>query len=583
MNPSFRRICLAASSLALLAGCALAPNPPLERDFDTLWQAAAENPQVELSAAVLAGELAARRGLSREAAAYYLQAAQLSDEAEIARRATQLALQAEDIRSGELAAARWMQLDPENTGAFEIGARLALRAGERDDAVARLRSLLQLDQGEDGQALVSVAEILALESSGADALQLFAQVVAEQPVTAQLAYAEALLAQRVDQMDVAARAVAQALSLRPDWQAAQLLALRLQLQADDGEAVERSIRDLHVNNPRSLSLRLSLGSMLLEYEQYALARREFRNALKIDPDNTAAEYALGLIEIDGGNLEQAEKHFSRLQMRGERIADTSYYLGRIAEQRGEVLQAMQFYREVRNGRRVLDAAIRQAVIIAGQGQLAAAREYLKTLRSRFEQQALRLWQVEAELLYRAYADEEALAIYSQLIEQYPQDHDLLYGRAIVLERLGQIEQAEADLRRIIADDPEDARSLNALGYMLSNHSDRYAEATELVKRALDITPDDPAVIDSLGWLYFRQGDLTQARQYLERAWAAFKDPEVAAHLGEVLWLQGEQQRAREVWRRGLSRDPDHRVLRSTMQRLESLPLSQPVLEQDSGI
>ena len=224
---------------------------------------------------------------------------------------------------------------------------------------------------------------------------------------------------------------------------------------------------------------------------------------------------------------------------------------------------------MRDGRRVIDAAVRQAVIISRQGNMEAARTYLETLRVRFPQQELRLLQIEGELLFRANMDEEALAIYQRGLAQYPEDEDLLYGRAIVHERLGNVDAAEADLRAIVMDSPEDARALNALGYMLTNSGEDYAEAESLIRRALALTPNDPAVIDSLGWVLFRQGDIEQARVYLERAWSELKDPEVAAHLGEVLWLMGEQDKARAVWNEALIQNPSHPTLRETIQRLDS--------------
>ena len=565
------RLMFSSCAILVLSACALvSPEAEMQSDFDQLWHTASRNPAVTVHAGVLAGELAATRGFAQEAAQYYLQAAQQSLDPLIAQRATQLALQAENIELASLSADRWMVLDAENTGAYEIAARLALRQQDYPAAQRHLKQLLDLDKSPDGAALVSVAEILSLEPEAAgEALNLYRQLIEQQPITAAAAYAEALLAYRVDRPEHAQEAVDKALMMRPDWQQAQLLALRLQLQAGDGAAAERSIQDLHVSSPKSLKLRLSLGSLLLEFEQTALATREFRNALKIEKDNAAALYALGLIEMDAGELDKAEDYFTRLQNQGQRLADSSFYLGRIAEERGNALGAMRFYREVSSGRRVLDAAIRQTVIISTQGELPAARSYLEILRARFPHEVLRLWQVEAELLFRANEDQTALDIYNQALAEYPQDIDLLYGRAIVFERLGRVNEAENDLRAVLEQDGDDARSLNALGYMLSNHSERFEEATELVQRALSLTPEDPAVIDSLGWLYFRQGDLVQARMHLEKAWAGLKDPEVAAHLGEVLWLQGEQERARKVWQQGLQKNPDHQVLRQTMERLDS--------------
>ena len=397
---------------------------------------------------------------------------------------------------------------------------------------------------------------------------MYQRVTAQMPVIAQRDYARAELALRVDQRDEARSAVAQALALDPDLRPAQLLALRLHLQAGEMAPAERLMRDMHVATPKDLELRLNLGSMLLEFEQIGLAREEFGRALKIDPDNVGALYALALIEMDSGHPEAAEKHLKALLEEGTRRADAQYYLGRIAEQRGQGLQAMAHYRQVNEGPRLLDASIRIAVLIGVQGHVEAARQHLSNLRERFPQQELRLLQIEGELLFQLRQDAEAEQVFDAALDRYTDDPDLLYGRAIVRERLGRMPEAEADLRRILAMHPDDARSLNALGYMLSNHSDRYTEAQAYVERALALSPDDPAIIDSLGWLRFRQGDLVQARAYLERAYAALKDPEVAAHLGEVLWLQGERARAREIWSQALEKDPAHPVLRETMQRLD---------------
>jgi Flp pilus assembly protein TadD len=172
------------------------------------------------------------------------------------------------------------------------------------------------------------------------------------------------------------------------------------------------------------------------------------------------------------------------------------------------------------------------------------------------------------LLLDAGAGKDALALYDQALRENPGEGDLLYGRSLVHERLKDVASAEADLRRIIATDADDARAMNALGYMLTVHTERLAEARKLVARALELTPDDAAVIDSMGWIEFRQGRHREARALLEKAFGKVKDPEIAAHLGEVLWTLGERDRARAIWQAGLSKDPEHRVLRDTVQRLD---------------
>ncbi len=557
--------------LALLqCGCAsLGGQASTEPRRQPFWQATELSPAAELNAAILAGELAQRRQLNDVAARQYATAARLSEDPKVAARATQLALQAEDTDLAMAAARRWIELAPEQDGAYEVAARLALRQADFDQAVALLQVLVGRAGEPPDRALLTVTDVLSVESLGLEqALALYQQTTAMLPASAGLAYGRGLLAYRMGGNDTASAALIQALDQRPNWRQAQMLLLRLHLQAGETEAAVKVIRDLHVESPRDLNLRLALGALLLEHEQLELARNEFATALKIDADNASARFALGLIALDSGHLVGARTHFARLLELGERSSDAAYYLGRIAENQGQPDEALDFYRRVDDGGRVLDAAIRQAVIISQKGELAAARQYLLGLRGRHPQHALRLLQVEGELLYQAGAYDAAEEVYSRALEDYAGDADLLYGRAVVYERNQKFVLAEQDLRRIIKADPDDARALNALGYMLSNHTQRLDEAGELLRKALELAPDDPAVIDSMGWLHFRRGEHDQARVLLERAYAMMPDPEIAAHLGEVLWLQGELGRARKIWRAALQDAPEHKVLRETIRRLD---------------
>lgn len=556
---------LMAAALASCAAWQGSSKPQLQ----DLANGAPPAPLIAQRAAILAGELAAQRGMADEAAAQYAIAARHSNDPLVAARATQLALNAEDEALATRATERWIELDPGNAGAQEIAARLALRSGRFDAAQAHLIAMVQAAPQGAARGMIEVADVLAAEPAVAASAMGILNAVAEQVgQEAAAEYARAVLAYRLDDPAGAQRAVEQALLLQPDWQEAQLLALRLMLGAKDIGGAERLIRDLHVAAPKDLELRLALGRLLLEHDQLDLARREFENALKISAGNTAAIYALALIGVDAGDYAVASRHFKSLLDRGVRSDDAAFYLGRIAEQQNRLDEALNWYRQVGDGARVLDAAIRQAVVIARQGELASARAVLNNLRGQFTQHELRLYEVEAEILYQAGEMQAARDTYDAALKAYPDDLDLYYGRALANEQLGQIVAAEADLRSVLQQDADNARALNALGYILSNHSQRFLEALGYVQRALAQTPDDPAVIDSMGWLHYRLGDLAQAREYLERAYGKLADPEIAAHLGEVLWHQGEQLRAREIWRKALQENPKHPALLETTQRLD---------------
>jgi tetratricopeptide (TPR) repeat protein len=206
-------------------------------------------------------------------------------------------------------------------------------------------------------------------------------------------------------------------------------------------------------------------------------------------------------------------------------------------------------------------------MLAKLGRLTEARNLLESLAEQFPPLAERFIMAEGEILLDAGDYDQALELYDSALKDTPDDPDVLYSRSLVYERMSRIGDAEADLRKILDHTPDDARALNALGYTLIVHTDRLDEADKLVSRALELTPDDPAIIDSMGWLRFRQGRAKDALPLLQKAYARFPDPEVAAHLGEVLWALGERNQAQSILGEASRSDPDNVQLRDTLKRL----------------
>ncbi len=289
--------------------------------------------------------------------------------------------------------------------------------------------------------------------------------------------------------------------------------------------------------------------------------------LKLEADNSDALFMLGLLDLNEDKTTEAEKRFRTLTTSKERSVDAHYYLGRIFEQRGEPEKALDEYAQVTSGQQVLDASVRRADMLAKLGRLLDARATLEQLRRQYPVIAARFYLAEGQLLNAANELDEALRTYNRALEETPADPDLLYARSLAHERLKDIPAAEADLRALLNVAPADARALNALGFMLTVHSERLDEAETLISKALALTPEEPSVIDSMGWLRFRQGRPNEAVSLLGKAYDAFPDPEVAAHFGEALWATGDRARAEAVWGRALQATPDHPVLRETMKRL----------------
>ncbi|HED16621.1 MAG TPA: tetratricopeptide repeat protein, partial [Gammaproteobacteria bacterium] len=231
-------------------------------------------------------------------------------------------------------------------------------------------------------------------------------------------------------------------------------------------------------------------------------------------------------------------------------------------------QAIQWYTQVQTGERGLDAQFRVASLLGRKGDVEAARRFLYELQKQNPELSLQTYLAEIEILNTAGRYADAMTVATAALEKKPKQVDLLYARSLVAEKTGDMKTAEADLRSILNIEPENAHALNALGYMLSNHTQRYQEALDYIERALKLLPDEPAVIDSIGWINYRMGNLPQAEQYLRRAYVLNKDAEIASHLAEILWAQGKKEEARALLKEAAKRDPDSPYLKEMHDRLK---------------
>ena len=306
----------------------------------------------------------------------------------------------------------------------------------------------------------------------------------------------------------------------------------------------------------------------MDIKEYEKARAEFEKLLQAAPDDAELLYTLGLLSLESQRLDDAEKYMMMLIRLDERDGEAQYYLGRIYENRKQYDQAIEWYRQVLVGDYLFDARLRIADMMGLSGQTDAAIEHLDAMLkgSQSNGSLVRIYVAKGELLRLAHRYEESLAVFNTALEIVPGNSDLLYARALVAERLGRIDQLEADLRFILKAEPDNAHALNALGFTLADQTDRYEEAYGYLKRAIEIMPDDPAIIDSLGWVQYRLGNYEESIRLLRKALSRFDDPEIAAHLGEVLWVSGNQQEARGIWQKALEKSPDDPVLLKVMQR-----------------
>jgi tetratricopeptide (TPR) repeat protein len=538
----------------------------------TPWATAAprfNSPEAQAQYHVLVGEMAAQRRQPELAAQEFLKALELIPDPELAMRAASMALSAKNEALALKAARRWQQLAPGEADPREAVARLALRAGKRDETYTHCEALVQGHAGGPAEGFRHVAQVLSQEGSHKDdALAVMEQLRRKWPELAGAYHAQSLLALRFNEIALAESSARESLRRQPDSRDSLLLLTGVLVKKGDIAGADATMSELLKLGGDPAELRMGYARLLLEADQIDAARRQFEGVLLAKPDSHEARFALGLLELERDSLDGAEPHFRALLASPDFKQRAAYYLGRIEETRRRPAEAIAWYEQVTEGEQALEAVMRRAVALGKLGRMPEGRRLLLEMRQQMPMFATRFYLAEGELLLDADAGAEALALYDQALAENPGHADLLYGRSLVHERLKNVRAAEADLRSIIATDAEDARAMNALGYMLTVHTQRLEEARKLVSRALEIAPDDAAVIDSMGWVEFRQGRHAAARVLLEKAFSKAKDPEIAAHLGEVLWTLGERDRAREVWKGALTRDPEHPVLRDTVQRLD---------------
>ncbi len=528
---------------------------------------AAEARESDLMYDILVGEMAGQRGKLSLAAQSYLKAARLSDDPAVAERALRIALFAKNQPAALELAQRWVKLAPDNAQAHEALAVLALRAGKTAEAGTQLTQFVERAP-DKAAAFEAVTQLLAHESDRQAALAVMKTLTHanDKLPEAHLAYAQLALHAGKRQLSLAE--VKRAIALRHNWTDAEIL--RAQVRSDMGDlgTAARELGAAVKRRPKDLDLRLAYARILVRDGQLKTAQREFQTLARQAPGNADVQYSLGLLALEARRLDDARRYFHKVLDLGERKDEARYYLGRIAEDQGKLKTARNWYARIAEGEYWLDAQVRVAQITAREGNVSEARQQLASLRSENPQLAVQLYAVEGGMLSGLDRNRQALAVYNEALKDNPGNTDLLYGRSLVAEKLGELTQAEDDLKAIIQKEPDNAVALNALGYTLADRTTRYAEALVYIKQAIKLKPNDPAVIDSLGWVQYRLGNTTEALRALRRAYDMSGDAEIAAHLGEVLWMAGHHDEARAVWRKALKKDPHNASLKRVIERFK---------------
>lgn len=575
-------VLVAASALAAPAIAATGGEPAVNaphfaqggprRGFDPARPPRAMAAPGELTGQVLyeflLAEVALQRGQPVIAAQAYADLARRTRDPRIAQRATEIATYARAPNLAVDSARIWQEVAPESEDATRVLGALLVSTNRLDEARPHLQRVLakETDPRQREIVMMQLNQLLAGASDKPAVLELVRSLVKpfEGEPAAKFALAQAAAAANQDELAIAE--VRAAAKLRPGWEPAALLEAGV-LQKQSNGAALASMRAFLADYPKSREVRMSYARTLVADKQYAPARAEFQRLVSDHPDNVDVVYSIALLSMQLQDYELAEANLKRLlELPFRDRAAAQLYLGQIAEEQKRFPEALKWYREVQSGEQGLTARVRESGVMAKQGDLDGARKLLQNATATNNQQRVQLILAETQLLRDAKQEKEAFDTLERALDKLPNHPDLLYDYAMLAERLDRVDVMETNLRKVIAIKPDHAHAYNALGFSLADRNMRLAEARELIEKALKLAPDDYFILDSMGWVLFRQGDLPGALKLLERAYAGRPDGEIGAHLGEVLWTMGRRDDAEKVWRDAAGKFPDHEVLKRTMRR-----------------
>ncbi len=530
---------------------------------------------------ILAAEFSLQNGDLATAASTYFEVAKRSQDAKVAERAVELLMRSRRLDDAKEIAALWQDADNASVRPHQVALALALTSADEPRALATVKRIVMLPEAVRAESIVDAARQLATYRDRDIAVKLASVFTEQLPKLAESQYALAVASTGTSNSRIgeALIAIDRALVLKPGWPQAVAVKSRLLLAravaaktplAETGADAVALLEAAIVSNPDARDLRLLLARTLFDLEKFAESRKRFL-ALADDGKEDADEMRLAatLSSFQGQDWDTAEREFSAALAaeRGEPAA-ILYYLARISESKKQWGEAVDRYLQVPRGERYWESQLRIAVAMAQDKRLLQAIGHLRSLQPASPVERLTLAQTESTLWRDAGDNAKAFAALDAALVGDPDNTDVLYETAMIAERIDQLDEAEKRLRRVIVLQPERAHAYNALGYSFADRNVNLDEARTLIEKAHSLAPDDPAILDSMGWIAYRQARLTDAEGYLRRAIEKFQDGEIAAHLGEVLWAQGRKEDARAVWQKQLAAQPDSDILKKTMARFE---------------
>ncbi len=515
---------------------------------------------------VLVAEMALQLGDTNLATKAYSDLSLRTRDPRVLERTVEIAGYARRFDIALEAAKLWLDVEPDSVRAQQMLTSMLIMSNRMDELAPTLIRMLEMDRAALGANLLGLNRMFARNEDRVAVFNLIEKVCRPFFGVPEAHYAVAIAASSAAMHERAQAEANRALELRPEWEMAALLQAQIAARTSTAQAVAY-LQAFVERNPMARDVHLQLARALVGEKRYDEARQHFNQLLQGFPDNPDVVYPVALLALQQNDLAVAEAQFNRLLTLD--IPDKSiayYYLAQIAEEKGKLDEALGLYAKVESGDQMIQARMRSAQILAGQGKLDEARKLLSEASTGSEEQSIQFAIAEAALLRKAKQPQAAFDLLDARLENLPDNAELLYETALLAERLDQLEIMERRLRRLIELQPEHGQAYNALGYSFADRGIRLPEARELIDKALALMPNDTFILDSLGWVQYRQGDLAGALATLERAYGMRDDPEIGAHLGEVLWAIGRKDDAQKLLRAAQKKHPDNEPLAEAVKK-----------------
>ena len=516
---------------------------------------------------VMIAEIAGHRGDLNRSVDYYEKVIDETGDLDIIRRAARIMLFAENYPAANRAVIRWLEVAPDDIEARQVATSTSLREGDIDSAVMNLEWLLARAKDRH-QGFNLIMALLERVPDKQIAMATMVEMSSRYPDVIEGHIFLARLAYDAEQYETAVSAATDAIKIDNASSDAHISLARAQIELGNTDEALKALEKLLVREPDNTELRLTYARMLMTVNRYESALTQFEILLKETPTDGDLLYSSALLYLQVRSYASAETKLKKLLELGEHRQEAWYYLGRLEEKRKRYDEARDWYARVDNTSLYIDAQMAAARVQGKSGAIEDAQERYRILRESNPSHATTIWLSESEMLREMEDYQAAYDLLNEALSEYPDDTDLRYSRALAAERVDRIDILESDLKVVLKKEPDHAHALNALGYTLADRTTRYKEAYRYISRAYELEPNDPAIIDSLGWVHYRLGNYDKAIEYLTRANEVLRDGEVAAHLGEVLWVTGNREAADALWQEALRENPDSKILLRAIKRFK---------------